>query len=820
MTEFYLPYQFIPVTGTVNGVETPKTPWNQIADEGQAQSVRHDLWLNGTHSGRIVCRLRLETPTFVGAEHHKDENQTQPTCIAPYLRNDDRAIPANSLRGMIGNVAEALSQSALRVLEDRYYSVRKPMKKTLGVGPLSAIGEIEKQGEEYFLKPLTLPVIRRNGRPGTNFAVEGKWQQVFAGATLGECLPAYVDHYKKNAVAGGGEELRHTPASFLANTNPDCYGPNGQTKWFAQPAAALDQALSAQITANPTTLKTKGNFLLGQRLDGVPQLHNNTAGLVAGRMHVLGIEGRETDMPGTKKHELWIPEPMTQRRSLSIPPAVVERFARLVLDRTREDANKLPFFPKGYEPFRASNDEVENGTWRPRDGMLVFFDVNNDVNNGLEVTEISFSSIWRREVDGKSHEFFGLFSVDLLPWGAPSRTRLPPAETPLTSAEKLFGVVEQKKGDLKAMNLASRLRFADALPQLAAKQDKVRVLDEKPLKILGSPKPPSPALYFHPAGRRGQYVSKHVLNMSAHRPNGRKVYLHHPEEQINAKWWESCDLDPQNNKLKVKCAPMQVGQDFWFHVDFDNLDDKELTLLWTALDPGHDFRHRLGLAKSLGLGSVRVFVEGVFLTERNTRYGTGALSDTRRYRQAYRASGDANANLPDPYKAEREIPGARPLAELARDESLIDSDTLRRLIKVGRRDSLRGGLRVHTPLMEKRIPVDITDRNQVKNAEQKTYEWFVANESVRHPQCLADIDDGGATLKPMSAWAELKVQGLPDAAGERDVYAVFSTAGIPHAEVFIKKMPRNGTATVIVNGRHARTVKAASHVNGVTIADG
>ncbi len=120
MTKFHHPYNFIPVTGKIGKTSSAKTKFNDVKD-GKTQA-RHDLWMINTKSGRIVCRLRLDTPTVVGAEQIK-EDRFGSKRVKPYQRNGKAAIPANSLRGLIGSIAETLSQSALRVLENEKYEV-------------------------------------------------------------------------------------------------------------------------------------------------------------------------------------------------------------------------------------------------------------------------------------------------------------------------------------------------------------------------------------------------------------------------------------------------------------------------------------------------------------------------------------------------------------------------------------------------------------------------------------------------------------------------------------------------------------------------
>ncbi|MGH6635894.1 MAG: hypothetical protein ACRED0_07075 [Gammaproteobacteria bacterium] len=72
MSKFYLPYQFIPTTGRING-DQQKTSYEAIKQGAVDPAARHDLWMPEMHSGRIVCKLRLETPTFVGAAHTNEK---------------------------------------------------------------------------------------------------------------------------------------------------------------------------------------------------------------------------------------------------------------------------------------------------------------------------------------------------------------------------------------------------------------------------------------------------------------------------------------------------------------------------------------------------------------------------------------------------------------------------------------------------------------------------------------------------------------------------------------------------------------------------
>ena len=170
---FLNPYQFIPVTGQVNGIKTSTQAFNTL----ESTHIRHDYWDKESYSGRLVCEIKLQTPTVVGNQQTESTDQ-KPGTVEPY--KEGQAIPANSLRGMLSSVVEALSQSALRVLNQSTYSVRKEV----GNG-LSALGQLKKvkrnDGQDGFvIRPLCLPTIDLRRFP----TIPEKWQRLFGEKTI------------------------------------------------------------------------------------------------------------------------------------------------------------------------------------------------------------------------------------------------------------------------------------------------------------------------------------------------------------------------------------------------------------------------------------------------------------------------------------------------------------------------------------------------------------------------------------------------------------------------------------------------------------
>ena len=78
-------------------------------------------------SGRITCTLTLEQPTVIGGKRSHTAGDYHR--LEQFVFEDDPAIPATSLKGLISSIAEAASLSRYRVLEDEALTVLLPMRK-------------------------------------------------------------------------------------------------------------------------------------------------------------------------------------------------------------------------------------------------------------------------------------------------------------------------------------------------------------------------------------------------------------------------------------------------------------------------------------------------------------------------------------------------------------------------------------------------------------------------------------------------------------------------------------------------------------------
>jgi len=658
--KFYNPYQFIPLA------KPDKLYKYDEIQQGNEEFIRHDRWEDDALSGHITCKLTTLSPLVIGARQEEGDKKTNtPGRVIPY--RDGQYLPANSLRGMIASVAEAISQSALRVLSKREaheYAVRKEMRDSL-----KAIGLLRKDEEGWYITPLALSALRlENGR------LPRKWQKVFSSLKLKECLAHYVGHYP-DGDAPYTQELNNGSITTYQHDK------NKRKMQFPKGSCLPDEVLVDSTLTDQCCLKVHKGTLKPRQLT---QEGSETKGV----FYVLGGKGQASGMP-RKIHDLFIPWPddLDGRKRLSVDEGCVQAFNSLLVNRHQDSKQQVPFpfMPVGYEGrFRGENPQVV------RSGDLVYFDVDNA---GEEVTELSYSAIWRKPV-GNLYGSLKKIDKNLLPWHL--------GRSHLTPAEALFGVVEDGKAENRgARNLASRLRFHDA-----EADEYIELMSEIPLKILASPKPPSPSMYFRKDN--GGYIAKKNLDLNneEHVPNGRKRYLPHPAWQNQSEdgkaYWETRNDDNKHQKLRV--CPVQARESFTFHIDFENLSPAEYTLLRTAVAPGKNFQHQLGLGKPLGLGQVKISINSEQFIDRNKRYTVEQLNKDR-------------------------FGGIKPQKD---DEALIAKDALNQLLTLGNPSSLmkEANKRVCYPF----------HKSQEACGEEKGYLWFVENDGSANHQFLEAVE--------------------------------------------------------------------------------
>ncbi|SER16298.1 CRISPR-associated protein [Nitrosomonas sp. Nm51] len=658
---FHNPYHFIPLNNPKIG------DWPEAkAETLKANREGHDQYHTGKFSGRIVCSLTTQTPLFIGAETKPSTSDREPSEARPFKLNGKHAIPATSLRGMLSSLFESVSNSNFRVLHPEHYSVRKSLDDYVA---LSAMGRIVDDQGELKLQPLTLPTLF-----GNRNNVPAKWEKIFGTPSEDDFLRIYFDdipskfssnkRYFYNCKATELKDFIKSDKYFIGKRTPTVFPKSSTEKSHLESLEFIDVEKFKKAVENLEI--TPGNN---------PYIH--------GWVRNLKDEFRE-DIPDNVKHHVFLPDTTKRVSPLEIPPHVKKRFheladlalAGLHLKQGETIASPykiLPYTPIGRNKLENHIHRVPNDLTcymtRLKKGDLVFFDVDNDG----QITEISFSSIWRAGIGTKNKlqttaDLLSQRDPNLVQLGMGVRTKNTD-RFKLSPAERLFGVVEHRDDDnttvenvnqpndkAQAFAFAGKVRIGFGLPD---KKTTVNGVSPVTLKELSSPKPPSPAFYLK-RKNNDDFVSKKVAAECSETMTlrGRKCYLHAWREQngnvmkldaigVNSGGstckppWKTHkpaandqkEFEEDKNKFitsrQVKIAPISENTPFYFEIDFNNLDATELAQLCATLQPAPKFEHRLGMGKPLGLGSVKIEPVGLFLINRHQRYTTDSTNCDR-----------------------------------------------------------------------------------------------------------------------------------------------------------------------------------------------
>jgi CRISPR-associated protein (TIGR03986 family) len=319
-------------------------------------------------------------------------------------------------------------------------------------------------------------------------------------------------------------------------------------------------------------------------------------GYSEGRLVITG------NMQG-KKYEFVFLLPDADAETIRVPPECVERF--------QDDDQVTQWQEKAFPAGRPTKNCREHDGWLTK-----------------RPTDVSDPVFFLREPDQEGTEqltFFGRAQMFRLPYFRSPLDLVPeelksPALTDF--AEALFGYTDKPVGvkqGAKERAYAGRLFVTDALHIPEAREP---WLDDPVLvpKILSTPKPTSFQHYLAQSKDFKPQLEHYGSPDATLR--GHKRYWHQGE--IEANHIQESSPNPKSTQ-HTQIKPVRAGVGFGFRIYFENLTREELgALAWTLQPEGDraEVAHKLGMGKSLGMGSVRLSRIKLQLTDRPRRYAT------------------------------------------------------------------------------------------------------------------------------------------------------------------------------------------------------
>ncbi|MCL2159684.1 MAG: TIGR03986 family CRISPR-associated RAMP protein, partial [Oscillospiraceae bacterium] len=192
----------------------------------------------------------------------------------------------------------------------------------------------------------------------------------------------------------------------------------------------------------------------------------------------------------------------------------------------------------------------------------------------------------------------------------------------LCPACSLFGTVAEGKNNFA---LASRLRFSDAsycgeMPPQYHTAVTIRELAEPKFRCFE----------FYMINEQDSLKSAFDIEKKDVTIRGRKFYLHHDKVSYEK-------IEPSKLNCTIRPLLKKENAKFCFDVFFDKISEKELQQILTVLSNGNNnaenLCHKIGKAKPLGFGSIKVKVNEVLV--RNIRSKEFAENKTDDYRDYF-----------------------------------------------------------------------------------------------------------------------------------------------------------------------------------------
>jgi CRISPR/Cas system CSM-associated protein Csm3 (group 7 of RAMP superfamily) len=323
-----------------------------------------------------------------------------------------------------------------------------------------------------------------------------------------------------------------------------------------------------------------------------------------------------------KKHEFLFVENENQenQEKIIIPDSYVERF---------EDDDQISQWQE--KAFPVSDDRQKAGGLA--DGDPVFYLCDNNLSNA--------------ENNPSGLIFFGRAQMFRLPYDRSPAEMTDNDDNKLDMAEAIFGTVKRKEaGEIKAVK--GRLFFSDL--QLAEKSTQSEPVEMEAFvpSILLSPRPTTFQHYLIQTNRAGKDQLRTYLNNNPTDLRGHKLYWHRWDENDGVKRVKDDKsdrllrnlTDRSTDKIHTIIKPVRKNAIFTGKIKFTNLKKMELGALLSALELPQGCAHKLGMARPLGLGSIKITVKTIKkldIVQRYQDWSTDGLTnlDGNEYKAAF-----------------------------------------------------------------------------------------------------------------------------------------------------------------------------------------
>jgi len=263
------------------------------------------------------------------------------------------------------------------------------------------------------------------------------------------------------------------------------------------------------------------------------------------------------------------------------------------------DDEPSEYFELSYETYInyiiANRNNRQKHTQRPEVGDTIWFIPDNE----KKVKEFGYTQIYRKPFKKSIGDL--LFPKELF---HPCKDY-----NNLCPACRVFGWVHPgPTKELEKVAYAGRIKISHAKIMTKNKINHFTTT----LTILSTPKPTTTFFYLLKNGKPELHIAYETDGAQL---RGRKFYRH--QEKASKAEYSSAKPTRLNRTIKDALEP---GAKFTFVLEFENLAPVELGALLWSLELEDEMHHKLGLAKPLGFGSVKISIKNLKLLNIKNRY--------------------------------------------------------------------------------------------------------------------------------------------------------------------------------------------------------
>lgn len=548
------PYNFVPVPEVVATVE-------ELPDQGQL------VHMEERYTGYFDVTLKTLSPMYIRGpltlEQEKLEDRVKTTAFFHGKDPGQPIIPGSSLKGMLRNLVSIIAYGKLERVANKSLYFRE-------------------RGNKFYLKKFgDLSVAEVNAKPG--FIVKRNNAYFIAPCKIARVDPGKFENYSD---------------LFMG------HGPNAYPRWEAE-SGKLGQYNPAWVT----TEDRKG-------IDYVKAIKaDHHAGAREGRLVLTGNTTVKAVDSDKAFHFVFFEPSRNPEDLIPVDKDLLERFhldQLTPLQRMAFSKDKPTADCRKEDGWIRTNPGKRDTDW----GDPVFYLLKESGSKDSDTQK-------RLPAESKQLYFFGRALYFRIPFPKTPREMLPDYardEQQVDFTEALFGYADkEKRKPHRHSSYKGRVVISDGVLKSTDKRPTELFSEEITPRILSSPRPTSYQHYLvqHTPvdSDRQRFSQKHMQTYADETTlRGHKMYWHQGDAAHTNEAWvqhiktqENVDLsDTQHTRLRA----INTDVEFTFKVHFENLSKVELGALCWALKPngeaGKTYAHKLGMGKSLGMGSVQL----------------------------------------------------------------------------------------------------------------------------------------------------------------------------------------------------------------------